>query len=96
MAPVDGAVARLTWTEDGAVMLAVHNLWSQDVRAEWSIPPDLRVGVGMEACGRYRFRDVLTGASVVPCRDGADYSDGFGVWIPASTLVWWAALEACD
>ena len=50
----------------------------------------------MEACGRYRFRDVLTGASVVPCRDGADYSDGFGVWIPASTLVWWAALEACD
>ncbi len=92
---VDGAIATLRWDDEGTVVLAINNLWPQDLQAEWSIPSNLRAGIGIGPCDRVQFTDALSGAVIVSCTEAANLEQGFRLWLPANQRVIWAELEEC-
>lgn len=93
---VDGAVARLSWSEHGDALLAINNLWRQDVAGHWAIPATLRAGLGIGPCERVRFRDLLSDRVLVPCTEAASLESGFRLWLSSDDRVFWALMERCE
>lgn len=89
-------VTFVRWDDDRDALLAVHNLWPQDVIADYALPSDIAATIGMTPCERWRAVDQLSGAVIVECREALAWTRSFTVRMPWNRRLAWARFERCD
>jgi hypothetical protein len=91
----DNLVAFVRWGDGETPMLVVHNLWESDSTARFVVPPDLAAGIGMTACDEWRAVDTFTGAVLVPCMAGTEWTRSIPIRMPWNRRAAWARIEMC-
>ena len=91
----DTLVAFVRWGDDATPMLVVHNLWESESSARFVVPPDLAAGIGMTACDEWRAVDTFTGAVLVPCMAGTEWTRSVPIRMPWNRRAAWARMEMC-
>jgi hypothetical protein len=89
-------LAMLKWSDDGNVVLALHNLWRQDVTQAYYIDADVARAAAIRPELDYRLVDVFTGEPTSACRSGADLAWDLYVALDAETRLQWLRLERCE
>ena len=90
------ALALLKWDDQGEVWLLLHNLFSSGTSLPWRIPGEVSAGLGLDACARYRWVDVFSGATVIGCAEPSSWARGGSLWLSDSTPYRWARMERCE
>jgi len=89
-------LAMLKWSDDGNAVLALHNLWRENVSQAYYIEPGVAQAAAIRPEIDYRLTDVFTGEPVGDCRSGADLAWDLYVELDAETRLQWLRLERCD
>lgn len=92
----DGVVAMLRWSDDGSVVLAIHNLWASDRTVRLTIPPDLAGGVFSDPCHEYQLVDLLDGTVLSACRSATEQARLLSIYLPAGLRHRWVRFERCE
>lgn len=88
-------LAMLKWSDDGNVVLAVHNLWRQAASQSYFIDEGVARAASIRPELDYRLVDVFTGAPAGACRSGADLAWDLYVALDADTRLQWLRVERC-
>ncbi len=89
-------LAEVKWSGDGDVVFAFHNLWEQDVRQTYYIPPGLGDALWLRDDRTYKLVDLISGRQMGACHSGADLKWSFYVELDRWTRAQWLHLELCS
>jgi hypothetical protein len=100
MMPVQGGIqsdllVRVRHRGPSQALLLVHNLWPGEARGRFRLDASTAARIGLDPCGHYRARDVLTGTSVVACTPAARWVEGINLFRGGRDHVAWAPIEPC-
>jgi len=87
--------AQVKWSDDLNVVFVFHNLWEQDVRQTFFIPPNIANAIAMKDDTKYKMVDIISGKVKGDCRKGKDIKYKFPVILDSATRAQWLRLETC-
>jgi hypothetical protein len=88
--------AQIKWTDDLNVVFTFHNLWEQDVKQSYFIPPEIAQAAGIKDDFSYQLIDVLSNQRKGACRTGSELKWDFYIELDRATRMQWLRLERCQ